>query len=101
MIGLPQFFRVAERGRAAEGAQILGSVRSAQLRYYAEHSVYAGTLDDLDISFTDLKYFEDLTAIANTSGQLGSIESINGNYTMYIYYNGTLSCSGSGCPAGY
>lgn len=51
-IAVPQYFRAAERSRAAEALQILGSMRGAEVRYKAQSatSIYTNVLDDLDIA---------------------------------------------------
>ena len=51
-IAVPQYFRAAERSRAAEALQILGSMRGAEIRYKAQSatSIYTNVLDDLDIA---------------------------------------------------
>jgi len=92
MIGLPQFFSVAERGRTTEAATILGSVRQAQLRMYAENSTLStsSTCADLDVNFTTLKYFNspDCTG-ATKGGKLAEMKKSTGaNYTMMIYAYG-------------
>ncbi|MFA5272230.1 MAG: prepilin-type N-terminal cleavage/methylation domain-containing protein [Candidatus Omnitrophota bacterium] len=100
MVGLPQFFQVAERGRAAEANGVLGSIRSAQIRYFAENQVYVANCAALDVNFTTLKYF------ANPVCGLASAtmaKSTGANYTVTMTYaNGTLSCSPTAnCPKGY
>jgi len=108
MVGLPQFFRVAERGRAAEGIALLGSIRSAQLRYAAEHGRTVGVMASLDISdpTATLKFFGAPTVIANIDPQNapGSViarvtrntaQNQTGNtYTLSIQANGIFQCAG-------
>jgi Tfp pilus assembly protein PilE len=105
MIGLPQFFKVAERGRSAEAAAILGALRSAQLRYYAEYSAVATDCTKLDLETGSLKYFNAASCTgAAKNGLLGSMQrnDATNNYTIKIYDSTTgLCCSGTGCPAGY
>ena len=45
-IGLPQFFKIAERGRSSDGVSLLGSLRNAQIRYAAEHGKTTNSLDN-------------------------------------------------------
>jgi len=52
-----QFFRVAEKMRASEGVYILGILRGAQLRYYAEHGHFTDVLDEVDVKIPLGKYF--------------------------------------------
>ena len=50
-IALPQYFRAAERSRASEALQILGTIRGSEVRYKAlsPKNVYTAVLDDLDV----------------------------------------------------
>ena len=50
-IALPQYFRATERARTAQVLQLLGSIRSAELRYKAQSpaNVYTTLMTDLDI----------------------------------------------------
>lgn len=110
MIALPQFFKATEKARSAEGINILGSLRSAQFRYYAESDtqVYATDVADLDMEYGNLRYFGSLSASGaahdiNGCGFLGSIQRQGGSgsldYTLNVYEKGTMTCSGNGCPA--
>ena len=51
-VALPQFLKVTERAQSAQALSYVGMVRSAELRYAAEHGAYVdGTeLSKLDIS---------------------------------------------------
>ena len=51
-IALPQYFRAAERSRASEALQILGTIRGAELRYKSLNptNVFTTVLSDLDVS---------------------------------------------------
>ena len=112
-IAVPQFFKVAERGRAAEGVAALGGLRSAQLRYYSEHGITTNAIKDLDYDIPTLKYFDDPVPKNNvyTGGSevLGTItrkkDADNpgfGTYTLSIEGDGTITCSGgTRCPAGF
>lgn len=108
MVGLPQFFRVAERGRAAEGIAVLGSIRSAQLRYAAEHGTTIGAIASLDISdpTATLKFFNAPALVGgvdpqNAPGtviatiQRNATQNQAGNtYTLGIQANGIFTCAG-------
>lgn len=48
-IALPQYLRVAERSRASEALTVLAAIRSSELRYRADKTVYTGVLGELDI----------------------------------------------------
>lgn len=117
MIGLPQFFRVAERGRASEGIAALGAARSSQLRRASERGVTTAAPADLDMEAANLRYFtmpitlvgainandpaQAATVIA-TVARNGTDNSNFGAYTLSIAVNGTITCvAGAGtniCP---
>jgi len=105
-IAMPQFFKVAERGRAAEGVSALGALRAAQMRYYTEHQGnYADDCSDLDVDIGTLKYFA-APACAGTSGNLASVTRSGsadyGAYTLTINEDGDITCAGgTKCPAGF
>jgi prepilin-type N-terminal cleavage/methylation domain-containing protein len=109
MVGLPQFFRVAERGRAAEGIALLGSIRNAQLRYAAERGATTGVAADLDINVpaaAQLRFFAApaLTAGVNPETAPDSViatvartdtQNQTGNqYVLSIQANGVFQCAG-------
>jgi len=112
-IAVPQFFKVAERARAAEGVQIIGSLRSAQLRYYSEHGKLTATVDDLDYDAPTPKYFSAGTPVASTyTGGVENLATITrlsgvsnpgfGAYILNIHGNGEITCSGGArCPTGF
>jgi len=111
-IAVPQFFRVAERARSAEGVTALGGVRSAQLRYYAEHGITTAAAGDLDYDISSLKYFGNPAPAAGvyTGGNeiLGTITRNGtsnpgfGAYTLSIQGDGDITCAGgTKCPAGF
>ncbi|GEM_PF-504515 len=61
-VALPQFTKITEKSRAAEGVMILGAIRTAHLAYYLEHGVYRqeGPWNDpngLDVDISTPKYF--------------------------------------------
>ena len=62
-VALPQFGKVMEKSRAAEGVAILGAIRTAQLFYYEEHGEYRqegpwNSPNGLDVDIpTTTKYF--------------------------------------------
>ena len=55
-VALPQFLKTQERARMSEALTILGAIRSAEIRYYAENSTYTNTTTALDLgtAATDL-----------------------------------------------
>ena len=75
-IALPRYIRVAEKGRVAEAKSLLGEIKSTQLRYAAEHGVFAavaaGIPTQLDLTFQTPKYF---SLSVPTTGQNVSCET--------------------------
>ena len=53
-IALPQYIRATEKARAAEAIQILGAVRTSEIRFKAQSATndYTGVLTDLDVTYT-------------------------------------------------
>ena len=109
-IGIPQYFRVSERGRAAEAVAILGSLRSAQLRYASQFGTTTGTLSRLDVEYTPLRFFNTPVLRNGVSPAGGNTwlayayrNSIAnpgfGNYYLMIYINGTIFCGGGASGA--
>ena len=49
-LALPQYLRVVARSREAEGWQMMASIRSAEMRYYAEWEGVNAAMDLLDIT---------------------------------------------------
>ena len=77
-IALPRYIRIAEKGRVAEAKALLGQVRSSQMRYSAERSLFTGTLTELDLAFQTPKYF---TVTAVGGGAIGAETSVVGTAT--------------------
>lgn len=113
-IALPQFFKIAERGRAAEGIHVLGVIRSAQLRYCAEHGSTTDNINNLDVTLpATLKYFNAPNLIsfdcsnATDTQEVANIQRNNkdkvgkyANYTLKIQKNGDIVCKSGTCPPG-
>jgi type II secretory pathway pseudopilin PulG len=104
MIGLPQFFKVAERGRAAEALAAIGSYRNAQLRYAAEHQSTTDNITRLDVDVPALKYFNvtvlgAVDPIATPTGEIVTAtrqarDNNYGDYVLHMSANGTITCTG-------
>ncbi len=56
-LGGPLYFKTVERSRIAEAKRMLGLIRMAQLRYYAEHAKFTPEINELDIDLVNGKYF--------------------------------------------
>lgn len=48
-LALPQYLRTVERGRSSEAIIHLGTIRIAEMNYYAEHRAYTDAWTVLDI----------------------------------------------------
>lgn len=105
-LGIPQFVKTVERAKASEGNSLLGAIRGAQLRYYAEYTAYSSSMDALDVTMGQLRNFDSSTLVI-TAGNPNNIASIRKTigtmYTLSIAANGVLACAGAAgnCPAGY
>lgn len=116
-LAVPQFFKVAERARAAEGVNVLGALRSAQLRYYSEYGDLTDSTANLDIDIPPMKFFQTLTAVIPAApGYAGGNEEIGnvqrtvtnnpgyGTYTLRMQGDGDVICdatTGDKCPQGF
>ena len=106
-LGLPQFFKTVEKGRTAEGTSLLGTLRSAQLRYYAEKASFTATLANLDVDYTTPKYFTiTLQAPAYAEGNVIVTATRNAfqrptgfSQVLTVTVGGTIACSGGGCSS--
>jgi len=52
-LALPQYLKTVARARESEGWTNMATLRSSQLRYYAEYSTYTGTIANLDVSISN------------------------------------------------
>lgn len=48
-MGIPQYYKVVERSRAAEANNLIALIRSAQERFMTQNGNYAGTVNSLDV----------------------------------------------------
>jgi len=78
-VGMTQYTKVVEKGRAAEARIILGSLRSTEIAEYFENGAYA-TVANLGVSAP--------TACATT------------HYFSYTCDTGTGTCTASRCASG-
>jgi Tfp pilus assembly protein PilE len=107
MIGLPQFFKVAERGRAAEGVSILGAVRSSEMRWASEHGTTTNVMANLDVTMPALiRYFNAPVLVGgiNPNTAPGATQMVTiarnntdnsgyGNYVLRINVDGSINCT--------
>ena len=50
-IALPQYLRVVKKSTRGEAMPVMSTLRSAEMRYQAEHNAFTGTLTELDIDY--------------------------------------------------
>lgn len=55
---IPNFARAVERARWAEAKNLLGTLRSSQIRYKSAHANYTNDIGDLDMEYTRPRYFD-------------------------------------------
>ena len=99
--GLPQYIKVAEKARKAEGVSLLSVIRSSQLRYKVETGVYATVMTSLDLDYTTPKYFT-VNAPTGTAAQVGKVTRNGVEGAQYVYVlgisdAGTVTCTGASC----
>ncbi len=110
----PMYFKTVERSRISEARRMLGMIRMAQMRYYAEHAQFTDNINELDIDTTDGKYFNlELTASTSgltpgsglgASGYIGAVTRNNVqnpygvNYQLRVLPNGDV-CHASSWPS--
>ncbi len=107
-IAMPQYFKVVERGKAAEAIQWTDNVKSAQETYLAQAGVYATALSMLPVGVaTAFNNFGNITSVASGTQAAGSPPSwaatlirtvTNGPYGAYsIEWSGppgVFTCAG-------
>jgi prepilin-type N-terminal cleavage/methylation domain-containing protein len=99
-VAVPLYRGQVKRAMAAEGAALLGSVRTAERIYYAEHGVYTDDKTKLGVDTTGNKYFKDYT-VTLTGGGTGFTASTTGaqgsdaaGITVTIDQDGILTYEG-------
>ena len=104
-LAVPQYFKVTERARAAEGVGLLNLLRGSQIRYKAEKGTYTATVASLDADYTTPKYFTTVV-VANDAANMATVTrgplQKTWDYTLTITEGGTISCSvaaSAGCTA--
>lgn len=107
-VALPKYTGAVERSRASEGTYILGTLLSAQERYFLENGSFAnGNVDSgnnwagLDVEVPAPKYFGTPTVSnACASGSAcATVVRTGGTFTLTIDRDGVISCADSGCAA--
>lgn len=97
---VPRFRASVERSKAAESFNYLSAIQAAQERYHAKQGIYASDRANLDIQFSDPKYFT-VGAVTAGSGQGASLETSwsmtltrTGNAAGYGEYTVTFTENG-------
>ena len=105
-IAVPLYRANVKRSMAAEGAALLGSVRTAERVYYSEHGKYlsvtngGGPDDPLGIDTTGNKYFKTYSVTASGEGSSATFTATTtgtgdaAGITVTIDQDGNLSYEG-------
>ena len=95
---MPQYTKMVERSRQSEAYSHLGFIRSGQLRYFVDNSIYAYNWANLDISQPVTGYFSYIlpvseswtaTSVARATRQ-NKQNAGYGSYTMDVSPDGTI-----------
>ncbi len=101
-IAVPQYFKVVEKGKAAEALDWLASVKSAQERYLAKNGNYATATTAFDVGLGAMKNFSFGSMQTGIDGAGNPTWSIsiarNGNPAVYGTYNVTYTAPGGTGP---
>ncbi len=84
-IAIPQYFRVAEKGKLSEAIAVLGGLRTAEIAYHATTGNFAASFTDLEITLdvSNLKHFGLPT--------MTPIDVDLGTFTVSVLRGGTIS----------
>ena len=80
-LAVPQYFKITERARAAEGVGLLSLLRRSQIRYKAEKVAYATDMTLLDADYTTPKYF----TVNSPAGTIAEVAKVTRNATQQSY----------------
>ena len=99
-VAIPQYLKTREKARMVEALGVLGQLRSAEIRYYAEHETHADTISNLDFdasvfSGTPLFSYDigtasttDFSVVATRTGNAPA--DCEADYTIVIERDGTI-----------
>ena len=76
-LAIPRFIDAMQKARQGGAASMLGVIRSAQMRYFAEFEAYTATLTSLDTTMTGSPDWT-VTAGLGTAANLGQVTHSNG-----------------------
>lgn len=111
-IAIPNYRFVREKTIAAEGVQILESIRRAQWTYYYDEGAtqtFADDLVDLDVEIPTPENFDSVSdthidAGTDPSDVIANVRRSSGLFRLYISADGDIYCTGTGnacCKIGY
>jgi len=93
-IAVPMFQSTRSKAESAEALNVLGALRSGQLRYYAQNSAYANDCANLDAGYTALKYHTTPPTCINNTAPSAFVTITNpGKYTMCMDSEGVIKCA--------
>lgn len=85
---IPKFTITIERARAAEGVEILGDLRQAQIRYHTIKNDWATDISELDVEIVGVKFFKSIS-VRNPEGYpLGVVAMVNRVSKRVLYILG-------------
>ncbi len=111
-VAIPNYRFVREKTMAAEGVQILESIRRAQWTYYYDDGAtqsFADDLADLEVNIPTPENFDAINdthidAATSPSEVVANVRRSTGLYRLYISADGDIYCTGGGnacCKIGY
>lgn len=111
-VAIPNYRYVREKTMAAEGVQILESIRRAQWTYYYDEGgtqTFADDLADLDVNIPLPENFDPINdthivAATSPSAVVANVRRTTGLYRLYMSADGDIFCTGTGntcCKIGY
>jgi prepilin-type N-terminal cleavage/methylation domain-containing protein len=95
-VAIPKYVGAVERSRASEGTYILGTLLSAQERYFLENDSFTSSLGDLDVEIPTPKFFAMPSVgagCATVPTACATIVRTGSTYTLTIDRNGTVRCA--------
>jgi prepilin-type N-terminal cleavage/methylation domain-containing protein len=104
-IAVPQYFKVVEKGKAAEALSTVDSIRGAQERYLTNTGAYCGggpmtsaTCMGWDMQVPVLRYFNMGNPVANTTPGWNIALTRNASPAVYANYTVTYTVVAGGKP---
>lgn len=94
-VAIPKYTGAVEKSRASEGTYILGTLLSAQERYFLEKGVFASDRTKLDVEIPTPKNFDLPTVSAGcaSGAECAALDRNNGAYSLSIDRDGDVSCA--------